>query len=300
MGQGSSTDKSASQQTSVGDCLLRYSAQASSHNPDRITLQGIQTYITSNEALGNGHYVARSDKAGSYTMISDLTKQSGMSEERRYEVCFTAHRNLNRYGQELTHAGIAEPEKPGQTKPIATSSAQTGTSNIPPDTRADLQELLNNPRSFLALSGKPIASYENCDPGKLKEAIHADQAFLIKGAPHWTLDNNSTTRNALATSWSDHLNSPQARNAGSVGATNATPFDAIRGADTELSNAIKGGYDIRTPEAQKAFSEVALGVNLAIHSSNTLAGRGADTLTEQTMLYSPDGHSNKGPTGRNF
>lgn len=300
MGQGSSTDKSSSRQESVGDCLLRYSAQASSHNPDKITLQGIQTYITSNEALGNGHYAGRSDKVASYTMISDLAKQSGMSDERRYEICFTAHRNLNRYGNALGAAGIAEPEKPGQVKPLESSSAQTGVSNLPPETRANLQELLNNPRSFLALSGKPIGAYEGCDPGKLKDAIHADQEFLIKGAPHWTLENNPTTRGTIAASWADHLNSPQARNAGGVGTTNATPFDAIRGAHVELANAINNGYDIRTPEAQKAFSQVALGVNLAIHSSHTLAGRGADTLTEQTMLHSPDGHSNKGPGHRGY
>ncbi|MEI2455003.1 MULTISPECIES: hypothetical protein [Lysobacter] len=296
MGQGSSTDNASSKE-SLKDCLLRYSGKAAGSAPEKITLEGIQAYMTSNDAFLRNHYAAREDKVNSYKTIASLTREVGMSEDRQYELCLSAYRNLNRYAGKLSAANIPEPVAPGQAKSVA-SSSNAEQSKLPQAVRRDLQGLLDNPHSFFALGGRDIKSYENCDPKLLTAAIKADQSFVQNSAAHWSLPPDQAARNTLADRWRDHLNSPQARNEGGVGATNAVPFEAIKNAQTELSNAIKGGYDIRLPQAQADFAQVALSVNLAINASHTLAGRGTDSITEQTMMFSPDGHSNKSSAPR--
>lgn len=287
MGQGGSTGRMTLDQR-----LLTHSRQSTDASPDKITLSGIKDYMGSNDALSSGHYSNRTDKVEAYNTLSRITLASAMSDEHRYDLRTQAYRDFNRNGAILEKAGI-EPPQPPQKEQAATSS-QTA-SKLPEDIQRDLKALLANPHSFLALSGKGIEAYENCQHKDLRSAIHADQAFVEKGAKYWTLPDDGR-RAGIAESWSGHLQSSDAHNSVGVHATNRTPIDAIRGAQAQLTTAINGGYDITQQGAQTAFSQAALGVNLALNSSQTLAGRGADTVTEQTMLQSPDGHSNQGPT----
>lgn len=296
MGHASSTDKPSSKE-SLQACLLRHSGKPVSSSADKVTLEGLQAYMPSTEAMINSHYAKREDKVKSYKTIVKLTGEIGMSEDRQYEICLTAFRNLNRHTGTLSAANIAEPVRPGQAKPVA-SPPNAEPVKLPEAVRRELQGLLANPHSFLALGGRDLKSYQDCDPKLLMAAINADQGFLRKSAGHWALPPDQAFRNELAESWKTHLSSSQARTGGGVGATNAVPFEAIRNAQAELSNAIKGGYDIRIPQAQADFAQVALSVNLALNSSHTLAGRGTDSITEQTMMFSADGHSNKSSTPR--
>ncbi|WP_394540284.1 hypothetical protein PRJ39_06680 [Lysobacter enzymogenes] len=271
--------------------LLVHSHQSTDASPDKITLSGLKDYMGSNDALGAGHYSNRNDKVEAYNTVSRITLASSMSDEHRLDLRRQAYRDFNRNGAVLERAGIEPPQSP--QKEQAATSSQTA-SKLPEDIQRDLKALLANPHSFLALSGKGIESYENCQHKDLRSAIHADQTFLEKGATYWTLPDDGK-RAGLAESWANHLQSSETHNAAGAHTSNRTPIDAIRGAQAQLTEAISGGYDITQRSAQAAFSEVALGVNLALNASQTLAGRGADTLTEQTMLQSPDGHSNQGP-----
>jgi hypothetical protein len=290
MGTGSSKDEVAYE--SLTDSLLRHSGKSYSKDPDLITLEGVRAYIKSDQAAGNMHFVPIGKKVEEYRMIDSLTKISGMSGQRKYELCSEAYSRLNNTGHLLSDAGIERPKSP---QSIASSSAPSNTntvSKLPPGTAQELDALLSNPHSFLALSGRKRESFEDCDPSKLNAAIVADKAFLVEGAGYWTLAPQD--RQTVATGWASHLNTSNVLETGLVGATNQTPLHAITGAKTELVNAIQGGYDIRSEGALSAFAKAAAGVNLAINSTNTLAGRGTDSISEQTMLYSPDGHNNRG------
>lgn len=272
--------------------LLAHSKQSTDADPDKITFAGLKEYMGSNEAFSAGHYSNRSDKAQAYNTLLKITLESSMSDEHRYDLRTQAYRDFNRNGAALERAGIQPPQAP--QKEQAATSSQTA-SKLPEDVQRDLKALLANPHSFLALSGKGIEAYENCQHKDLRNAIHADQTFVKDGAQYWTLPDDGR-RAGLAESWAGHLQSPETHNAVGAHTSNRTPIDAIRGAQAQLTQAINGGYDITQQGAQTAFSRAALGVNLALNSSQTLAGRGADTVTEQTMLQSPDGHSNQGPT----
>ena len=279
------------------DLLNARSGNGNSQSPDTVTLKGFNSYINQNNDLKHDTWIPQlpHERVKRYHDIDSLSREIGMSDRARDRIMQSAYTSLNRKG-DLEAAGIVDPAtvKHEEPKPRAQDSAPSH--NQSEETVRQVKDLLSNPHSYFSLSGEKLENLLQKEPGKLNEAILADQRFVDATRDFWNLPSGQRQQTAahIRTHYNEELCTDQLHLAGS---SNRTPIDNfMKGKDAAI-NAVQNGFNIyggENQEALKAFGQVAMSVNNAINSSHTLAGRGADTISEQTMAFSPDGHNQGG------
>jgi hypothetical protein len=280
------------------DLLNARSGQGNSQSPDTVTLKGFNSYINQNNDLKHDTWVPQlpHERVKRYHDIDALSKEIGMSDRARDKIMQSAYTSLNRKG-DLESAGIADPATARREEPRSRAEDSTRTHPQSEETVKQVKALLSNPHSYFSLSGEKLESLLQKEPGKLGEAIHADQTFVQATKDHWNLDPGQRAQTAanVRNNYNEELCTGQLHLAGT---SNRTPIDNFMKGKEAAINAVEQGFNIyggQNQEALKAFGQVAMSVNNAINSSHTLAGRGADTISEQTMSHNPDGHNQSGP-----
>ncbi|WP_223620805.1 hypothetical protein [Lysobacter sp. ESA13C] len=196
-----------------------------------------------------------------------------------------------------------------------------------------LDESLGNTHSYLVLAGWTRERLIRFDTGSLMAAVKADRDFIVQStnytppapvsltnfvpttastsstgssagstsAPtprvvinYWTLPESE--RAAAAEELARAYNRSLANTTGAAPATNAVPIAAFMANQEVAIRAVMAGYDFLEPTtgARKLLGQTAVAIDLALGVANTLAGRGASSITESTMKESPDGFDNQG------
>lgn len=196
-----------------------------------------------------------------------------------------------------------------------------------------LDESLDNTHSYLVLAGWTRERLIRFDTGSLMAAVKADRDFIDQStnytppapvsltnfvpttastsstgssagstsAPtprvvinYWTLPESE--RAAAAEELARAYNRSLANTTGAAPATNAVPIAAFMANQEVAIRAVMAGYDFLEPTrgARKLLGQTAVAIDLALGVANTLAGRGASSITESTMKESPDGFDNQG------
>ncbi|WP_408952250.1 hypothetical protein [Lysobacter sp. Hz 25] len=196
-----------------------------------------------------------------------------------------------------------------------------------------LDESLVNTHSYLVLAGWTRERLIRFDTGSLMAAVKADRDFIDQStnytppapvsltnfvpttasisstgssagstsAPtprvvinYWTLPESE--RAAAAEELARTYNRSLASTTGAAPATNAVPIAAFMANQEVAIRAVMAGYDFLEPTegARKLLGQTAVAIDLALGVANTLAGRGASSITESTMKESPDGFDNQG------
>lgn len=279
------------------DLLNARSGHGNSQSPDTVTLKGFNSYISQTYDLKHDAWVPQHphERVKRYGDIESLSREIGMSDRARDRILQSAYTSLNRKG-DLEAAGIVDPATVKREEPKSRAQESAPNHNQSEETVKQVKELLSNPRSYFSLSGEKLENLLQKEPGKLGEAILADRRFVEATKDHWNLDpsqRNQTAAN-VRINYNEELCTGQLHLAGT---SNRTPIDNfMKGKDAAI-RAVEQGFNIyggENQEALKAFGQVAMSVNNAINSSHTLVGRGADTISEQTMAFSADGHSQGG------
>jgi hypothetical protein len=277
------------------DTLNARSSQGNSHSPDTVTFQGMTMYLNEQGEKPYGwrpsHPVERSIRYGE---IQSLVGTIGMSDEAGNKLIANAYKSLNGRDNALGQSGIVDPATIRSTHPTSPSS-----DNSAPKHPKELQEaavkLAVDPHSYCSLSGMTTQKLLALDSRTLDLVVRADNEFVDKTRNNWNLPDGQ--RQAVAThvrnNYNEDLCTGQLHLAGT---SNRTPIDAFLSGKDPAIKAVNQGFDIYggNQQALKAFGEVAMSINLATSPSQTLAGRGADTISERTMAFSPDGHSQDG------
>ena len=299
---GNSSDKQpdpGAKKQELTEELLRYSKKYGSTQADDVSLGGINAYLDKQYGpVRKGMDDKGFEHKFRYDKIEELSGEIGMSDGRRGKLLSDAFRNLNRTG-ELDKAEVPDPaaRKETQSEPTAKPKVE-----LPQHDKVivdGLTTLLDNPRSYLSLSGQKMEHLLSRDAGTLRNVIHADETFMDATRNFWTLPEGhrqGVVQN-LQNNYNEDLCTSHLHLAGT---SNRTPIESFLKGKEAAMNAASQGLDIyggTNNEVLKSFGYAAMGVNLALNTSGTLAGRGADTMAEQTMAFSPDGHSNtkKGP-----
>jgi len=196
-----------------------------------------------------------------------------------------------------------------------------------------LDESLVNTHSYLVLAGWTRERLIRFDTGSLMAAVKADRDFIDQSTNYTppapvnltnfvptTASNSSTGSSAGSTSAPtprvviDYWTLPESERAaaaeelaraynrslanttGAAPATNAVPIAAFMANQEVAIRAVMAGYDFLEPTngARKLLGQTAVAIDLALGVANTLAGRGASSITESTMKESPDGFDNQG------
>lgn len=285
------------------DILNARSMQGNSHSPDTVTYKGMSMYL--NEQMGQSmnwnpsHAIERVNR---YHDVSDLVKKIGMSEEAGGKLMAQAYKSLNGRDGALEKANITDPAttRSTQTTPVSNNNSAPGNSgpSHPEELRKQAITLALNPHSYSSLSGMDTQKLLALDTRTLQVVVHADNSFVEATKGHWNLPTGQ--QQATALNVKTNYNADLCHTLGLAGQTNATPTEAFVNGKDVLLKAVNMGFDVygqhtgQQPDnkALKAFGEVAMSVNMAANVGTTLTGRGTDSITEQTMMYSPDGHSN--------
>lgn len=196
-----------------------------------------------------------------------------------------------------------------------------------------LDDLLADTHSYLVLAGWTRERLIRFDTGSLMAAVKADRDFIDQStdytppapvdltnfvpttasasttgsssgstsAPtpsvvinYWTLPESK--RASAAKDLAHEYNRSLANTTGAAPATNAVPIAAFMANQEVAIRAVMAGYDFLEPTngARKLLGRTAVAIDLALSVANTLAGRGASSITESTMKESPDGFDNQG------
>lgn len=284
------------------DILNDRSRQGNSHSADTVTLQGMNMYLNEKAGVYSTWNPSHAfERVNRYLEIQGLAKQIGMSDEAGDKLMAQAYKSLNGRNDALAEAKIADPATIRSTQTIPNTNTAPNTNSgpsHPEELRRQAVTLAVNPHSYSSLSGMDTQKLLALDTDSLRVVVHADNSFVEKTQGHWNLPVGQ--QQATALNVKTNYNADLCHSLGLAGQTNATPTEAfVNGKDT-LLKAVSQGFDVygqhtgQAPDdkALKAFGQVAMSVNLATNVSNTLTGRGADTISENTMMYSPDGHSN--------
>lgn len=295
---GNSSDKQPGSDTKKQEMiaeLLRYSGKFDSVKADDVSLSGMNKYLDKQYgAIRRGVDDDGFEHKFRYNKIEALSEEIGMSEGRRAKFLSDAYTNLNRTG-ELDKAHVPDPaaaRKEAQSEPIAKPRVE-----LPQHDKSiveSLTALLDNPHSYLSLSGQKMEHLLSRDAGTLRSVIHADDSFVEATRKFWTLpeDRRQNVVQNIQNNYNEELCTNHLHLAGT---SNRTPIESFLGGKQAAMNAAERGLDLyggTNNEVLKAFGYAAMGVNLSLNTAGTLAGRGADTMSEQTMAFSADGHSN--------
>ncbi len=279
--------------------INNYSQNYGSKDPNDASVQGMNRYLNEKEGLARDQRVGSSpiERSSRYASIEALSSSIGMDGEARFKLLTNAYNSLNTQQRYLEQAHIEKPTRETATHTVSSSRTEEGPKH-PESTRQAAIALAVDPHSYCSLSGMTTKDLLALDTKVLDTIVKADQAFVSSTSGYWTLPESrrESTGEHLKQNYTREL----AVEIGLAGQSNATPQDAFMSGKSAALNAVSLGYDIyqggRNTDALKAFGEVAMSVNLAKDPSHTLAGRGADTISERTMSFSPDGHSLGGYT----
>lgn len=292
------------------DLLNARSGRGNSDSPDTVTLGGFNSYINQNydfkhdtwRPQGTGERVKR------YHDIEALSTEIGMSEKARGNVLAQAYKTLNGRDGALERADIVDPSLKREVQSVPNSNAPSNSNkpSHPEELSRQAVTLALNPHSYSSLSGMNAEKLLALDTRTLDAVVHADNAFVEQTRGHWNLPGNQ--QQATALNVKANYNADLCHNLGLAGQTNATPTEAFVNGKDALLKAVNMGFDVygqhtgHPPDdkALKAFGQVAMSVNLATSVSTTLTGRGADTISENTMAFSADGHSMGGSGPKKF
>ncbi|WP_231118175.1 hypothetical protein [Lysobacter silvisoli] len=289
----------------------RHSDERGNPRPDAITYTGLSKYLNLEQGRAI-HWTPDSAEArvARYRAIETLSGELGMSEGHRLKVLDEGYKTLNgtRRTKPLEEAGISKPAPARSIDAAqASSSAPAASSSAPrapehdAQTLASLDALLKEPHSFLSLSGHKREHLLALEGKDLRQVVNADEKFVKESAAFWNLD--PTLRADTAQHVAGRFNLELCQQAGAAFATNANPTAAFVAGKGAAVNAVALGYNIYGVDAAdnkaalKLLGEATVAINLAVSPQTTLAGRGVDSISEQTMGFSPDGHSNA-PTRR--
>ena len=301
MGGNQSTQGGKAQDSTdqIIEKINNLSGNYGSHDPDRVSLQGVNRYLNQKEEKALDQKVGSSpiERKMRFDDIAGLASTIGMGDDAKFKLLTGAYNSLNTQAKYLERAGVERPTQAPQAQ--TPSVVQPERSNAPQHPRELAESAVNlalNPHSYTALSGRTANDLLALDSRTLTAVVHADQTFLDKTANHWTLPANQQA--GTAQNVANNYDRQLAVQLGLVGQTNATPQMAFESGKGAAINAVNQGLDIYGGQNQsvlKAFGEAAININLAVEPSQTLAGRGASTISEQTMSHNPDGHSQGGP-----
>ncbi|RDZ28505.1 hypothetical protein [Lysobacter silvisoli] len=267
-----------------------------SDRADDATYKGMNRYLNGKDSQHMNWFPDTKDaRVNRYRDITALAGDMGMSEQHRHEVLTQAYKSLNGHDA-LKDAGIAPPGQPARKDDAARASSSVPSQSAhehPKDVRQDLDALLSNPRSFLSLSGHKAEDLLKLSTKDLGAAVDADKTFVRDAAPYWNLPGEQ--RQATASHVRDNFNAELSYRLKLTGVTNATPTHAFVAGKETVVSAVNQGYNIYSgpnhTEALKAIGQASISINLAVGQQMTLAGRGTDSLAEQTMSQNPDGHN---------
>lgn len=224
-----------------------------------------------------------------------------MSDEAENKLMAQAYKSLNGHDHTLEKANIADPASVPNTHADTISNNNNAPSNSGPSHPEELRKqaitLAVNPHSYSSLSGMDTQKLLALDTKALQAVVYADNSFVEATQGRWNLPTGQQQTTALHVQ--NNYNADLCHDLGLAGQTHATPTEAFVNAKDALLKAVNMGFDVygqhtgQQPDdkALKAFGEVAMSVNLATNVGTTLTGRGADTISEQTMAFSSDGHS---------
>ncbi|NUO76556.1 MAG: hypothetical protein HOQ32_11140 [Lysobacter sp.] len=283
----------------------RYSGVHQGAHPDAISYGGLSQYL--NREMGKELQWApgtTAERADRYNAIVALSGTLGMSESHHLTVLTEGYASLNGSGRtrHLQVAGIPAPSRARAADAAqASSSAPAGSSSASApehdaQTLASMDALLKEPHSFLSLSGHRREHLLALESKDLRQAVNADEKFVKESTGFWNLDD--ALRADTARHVAGRFNLELCQEAGAAFATNANPTAAFVAGKDAAVNAVHMGYNLYgvgaadAKAALKLFGETTVAINLAVSPQTTLAGRGVDSISEQTMGLSPDGHAN--------
>ncbi|MBT2746837.1 MULTISPECIES: hypothetical protein [unclassified Lysobacter] len=265
---------------------------------DEVTLGGVLAYMQDYdpERWKWGAGMSASEKLiARYRRVEDLTEQIGMSGNRRIELLRAAYDRFNN-ASSLADAGILKPGLAQAASGLPAREREAASSrNHSPEVLRIMERLIADPHSVLNIGGRSREQLMALPETVLENLVRTDAAFVERTQGLW---DPSLSGLSAALSYMDrnYRNGVVAQLTG-VGGTNAEPTAALergrRLADIAVRRGFKIDADAGNDRAIQLFAQTALAVDLAMASGNTLAGRGASTLTESTM-NSPDGHGDLG------
>lgn len=291
------------------DILNARSMQGNSKSPDTVTYQGIGRYLNEQAGVHSGWNPSHAiERVNRYHDVVDMVDKIGMSEEAGKKLLAQAYKSLNGRDHALENAKIADPSLKREPQTVSNSNAPSHSDkpSHPEELSRQAVTLALNPHSYSSLSGMNAEKLLALDTRTLQAVVHADNTFVEKTQGHWNLPGNQ--QQATALNVKANYNADLCHNLGLAGQTNATPTEAFVNGKDALLKAVSMGFDVygqhtgQPPDdkALKAFGQVAMSVNLATSVSTTLTGRGADTISENTMAFSSDGHSMGGSGPKKF
>ncbi len=296
--QSSTGGKAQESTDKIIEKINNFSSNYGSHDPDRVTLQGMNRYLNQKEERALDQKVGSSpiERKMRYDDIANLATTIGMGDEAKFKLLSSAYTSLNTQAKYLEKANVERPSQAPQVQTPSVVPSERGNAHQHPRELAESAvNLALNPHSYSSLSGKTANDLLALDSRTLTAVVHADQTFLDKTANHWTLPDHQ--RAGTAQNINTNYDRQLGVQLGLVGQTNATPQIAFENGKDAAIRAVNLGLDIYGGPNQsvlKAFGQAALSINLATEPSQTLAGRGANTISEQTMSHNPDGHSQGG------
>ncbi|MGO1001247.1 hypothetical protein [Lysobacter sp. CA196] len=301
---------------------------------DAVTLDGIVRHLRK-ASMQSDDWAAMDilHRVQWYQTVQGLVRKIGMSAQRQSEILEELYPLLN-HDRKMRDAGISPPDgdDSSDSSDSDSDSGSTSGSDVPAHPSFLLRELdalLANTHSYLALAGWTRERLIRFDTGSLMAAVRADQDFIKKSTdytppPPVNLTNFIPTTASTSTSGSssaptarlkiDYWNLPESEKAsaaskvadeynrslanttGAAPSTNAVAIAAFMANREVAIRAVMAGYDFFEPTqgARKLLGQTAVAIELALGVASTLAGRGVSSITESTMQQSPDGFDNQG------
>lgn len=304
MGGKQSTDNGSGNSNSNGSGLIGqlndYSGNYGSTDPNRVTYAGMSKYLNQDAGKSLDTRVGSNsvERAMHYSSIQSLAEKIGMDDSPKYKLLNDSYNNLNTQKRYLEEAHIDRPGQPGSKTQSTGANNREALPEHPKELHKAAVELAVNPHSYTSLSGMKAQDLLKLDTDTLQKVVMADTAFVEKTKNAWNLPQDERGKTAVHVG--NNYNSSLCHDLGLAGQTNSAPTDAFVAGKGPLINAVSQGFDVyslhtgqkQDNKALMAFGEVAMSMDMAKNPGQTLAGRGADTLTEKYMEYSPDGHSN--------
>lgn len=279
--------------------LNNYSGNYGSTDPNRVTYTGMSKYLNQEAGKSLDTRVGSNsvERAIHYSSIQSLAEKIGMDDNPKYKLLNDSYNTLNTQKRYLEEAHIDRPGQPGSKTQSTGANNREALPEHPKELHKAAVELAVNPHSYTSLSGMKAQDLLKLDTSTLHKVVHADTEFVEKTKDAWNLPQDERGKTAVHVG--SNYNGDLCHSLGLAGQTNATPTEAfVKGKDA-LLNAVNQGFDVysqhtgHAPDSKilKAFGDVAMNVNLAKDPAQTLTGRGADTISENTMAFSSDGHN---------
>jgi hypothetical protein len=258
---------------------------------DEVTLAGVLAYMQEYDPdhwrWGKGVPVSERFIA-KYRRVEELTAEIGMSGNRRIELLRAAYDRFDD-GTRLANAGIRKPNlAQAASGPVAREREAARSRNHSRDVLTDMERLIADPHSLLNIGGRSREELTALPEAELDNLVRMDARFVEKTRGLWdpSLSGLGAAQRCIDKNYRPGLVG--------VGETNAEPLAALergrRLADIAINRGLKIDEDPGSESTIQLFAQTALNIDLAMKSGNTLTGRGASTLTENTM-NSSDGHA---------